>query len=82
MGQKDLRDAVLIAYSMGSIEAGRYSGTYHGDADASAPLPITGVRITKLIKNSDLIVYPGAPHGLPITHRGKSIADILGVIRN
>lgn len=54
----------------------------HGDADASAPLPITGVKTAKLLKNSKLIVYPGAPHGLPITHREKSLADILSFIRN
>jgi pimeloyl-ACP methyl ester carboxylesterase len=34
----------------------------HGDADASAPLPITGLKTARLIENSQLIVYPGAPH--------------------
>ena len=53
----------------------------HGDADASAPLPITGAKTAKLIKNSNLIAYPGAPHSLPITHREMSIADILSFIR-
>lgn len=54
----------------------------HGDADASAPLPITGVKTAKLVNDSKLIVYPGAPHGLPITHRDKSIADIVSFIRD
>ncbi len=52
----------------------------HGDADASAPLPITGLKTAKLIGNSRLIVYPGAPHGLPLTHREKFIADILSFV--
>lgn len=54
----------------------------HGDADASAPLAITGVKTAKLLKNSHLIVYPGGPHGLPITHRERSIRDILSFIRD
>ncbi len=54
----------------------------HGDADASAPLPITGAKTAKMIKDSELIVYPGAPHGLPITHSKRSIVDILKFIRD
>ena len=54
----------------------------HGDADASAPLHITGLKTAKLIKNSQLTVYPGAPHGLPITHRERFIADVLSYIRS
>jgi len=53
-----------------------------GDADASAPLDFTGMKTAKLIQNSDLIVYPGAPHALPITHRERFIADVLRFIRS
>jgi len=51
-----------------------------GDRDASAPLPLTGVKTQKLIKGSRLIVYEGAPHGLPLTHRERLLNDISSFI--
>lgn len=48
-----------------------------GDKDASAPLPLTGAKTAKLIKDSKLIVYEGAPHPLPLTHSERLIADML-----
>lgn len=52
----------------------------HGDKDASAPLPLTGVKTQKLIKGSNLVVYEGAPHGLPLTHRERLLGDISSFI--
>ena len=49
----------------------------HGDKDASAPLPVTGARTARMIANSKLIVYPGAPHGLVLTHQQRFVADML-----
>ncbi|MDN5004904.1 alpha/beta fold hydrolase [Bradyrhizobium sp. GCM10027634] len=49
----------------------------HGDKDASAPLPLTGAKTAKLIKDSKLIVYEGAPHPLPLTHGERLMADML-----
>ena len=40
----------------------------HGDADASAPLEITGRPTAAHIRNARLEVLPGAPHGLFVTH--------------
>jgi pimeloyl-ACP methyl ester carboxylesterase len=40
----------------------------HGDADASAPLEMTGKRVAALIPGARLVVVPGAPHGLFTTH--------------
>lgn len=40
----------------------------HGDADASAPLDLTGRRTAALIRGARLEVLPGAPHGLFTTH--------------
>jgi len=48
----------------------------HGDRDASAPLPLTGARTQKLLRNSSLSVYEGAPHALPLTHRDRFLADV------
>lgn len=49
----------------------------HGDQDASAPLPLTGARTAKMIPTSKLIVYPGAPHGLVLTHQQRFLTDML-----
>ena len=48
-----------------------------GDADASAPLLLTGTRTAELIPNCRLLVYENAPHGLYLTHRAKVNADLL-----
>jgi non-heme chloroperoxidase len=52
----------------------------HGDADASAPLALTGARSAKLLPNCELKVYAGAPHGLFITHAKRVNADIIEFI--
>lgn len=49
----------------------------HGDKDGSAPLELTGARTAGLIKGSRLIVYEGAPHALPLTHRARLMSDLL-----
>jgi non-heme chloroperoxidase len=51
-----------------------------GDKDASAPLPITGVRTARMIPNCKLIVYPGAPHGIVLTHQRRFLSDLLAFI--
>jgi non-heme chloroperoxidase len=48
-----------------------------GDKDASAPLELTGKRTAELVPGARLKVYPGAPHGLFITHMAQLNADIL-----
>ncbi|MGO4213794.1 alpha/beta fold hydrolase [Terriglobus sp. 2YAB30_2] len=49
----------------------------HGDKDVSAPLAMTGARTARLILNSKLIVYPGAPHAIILTHRERFLSDLL-----
>jgi pimeloyl-ACP methyl ester carboxylesterase len=53
----------------------------HGTADVSAPLAITGQRVAKLIADSELSVYEGAPHGLFVTHLERVNADLLRFVR-
>jgi non-heme chloroperoxidase len=53
-----------------------------GDADASAPLPLTGARTADLLPNSRLLVYEDAPHGLYLTHREKVNADLLAFVQD
>jgi non-heme chloroperoxidase len=53
-----------------------------GDADASAPLPLTGARTAELISGCRLLVYENAPHGLYLTHRERLNADLLAFIED
>jgi non-heme chloroperoxidase len=54
----------------------------HGDKDVSAPLEITGRRTALGIPGAVLKVYPGAPHGLFITHMDRVNQDILQFINS
>ena len=54
----------------------------HGDADASAPLPLTGARTAELLPNCRLAVYQDAPHGLYLTHREQVTSDLLAFIED
>jgi non-heme chloroperoxidase len=49
----------------------------HGDDDQIVPIDAAGRASAKLVKNSKLIVYPGAPHGLTDTHKDKLNSDLL-----
>ena len=48
----------------------------HGDADASAPIDLTGRPAAAMIPGARLVVYEGAPHGLYFTHRHRLNEDI------
>jgi non-heme chloroperoxidase len=48
----------------------------HGDNDLSTPIDTTGRKTAPLIKGSQLKVYEGAAHGLPITHVSQLNADL------
>jgi non-heme chloroperoxidase len=49
----------------------------HGDADASAPLPLTAKRIVEIAPDGKLKVYEKAPHALFVTHARELNADLL-----
>jgi non-heme chloroperoxidase len=53
-----------------------------GDKDASAPLEITGRRTAAGVKGAVLKVYPGAPHGIFITHQEQLNKDIADFVRS
>lgn len=53
----------------------------HGDKDASNPLPLTGKRTAALIPGAKLVVYEGAPHGLPLTHTQQLNEDLIRFLR-
>jgi non-heme chloroperoxidase len=53
----------------------------HGDDDQVVPISVGGKRSARMIRNATLKVYPGAPHGLMSTHRGRFHADLLAFAR-
>jgi len=53
----------------------------HGDADQIVPIAAAGLKTAKIVKDAELKVYPGAPHGLAETEADKFNADVLAFIR-
>lgn len=52
-----------------------------GDDDQIVPIDASARASAKLIRNSVLKVYPGAPHGLADTHKDQLNRDLLAFIR-
>ena len=52
----------------------------HGDDDQIVPIGAAGLASSKLVKNSILKVYKGAPHGLTATHKEQLNADLLSFL--
>ena len=53
----------------------------HGDDDQIVPIEITGKASAALFKNSKLIIYKGAPHGLADTHKEQLNQDLLNFLQ-
>jgi non-heme chloroperoxidase len=53
----------------------------HGDDDQIVPVKDHAEKSARLIKDAQLRVYPGAPHGLTATHQDQINADLLGFIK-
>jgi non-heme chloroperoxidase len=53
----------------------------HGDDDQIVPIEASAMISSKIVKGATLKVYPGAPHGLPTTHKDQLNADLLSFIR-
>ncbi|MDM4772779.1 alpha/beta fold hydrolase [Solimonas sp. SE-A11] len=53
----------------------------HGDDDQVVPIDASARAAVKLIRNAKLIVYPGAPHGLPDTHKDRLNQDLLEFLK-
>ena len=54
----------------------------HGDDDQIVPIGAAAMLSSKLVKGSELKVYPGAPHGLTSTHKDQINADLLVFLRS
>jgi non-heme chloroperoxidase len=53
----------------------------HGDDDQIVPIGASAMLSSKIVKNATLKVYPGAPHGLPSTHKEQLNADLLAFLK-
>jgi len=49
----------------------------HGEDDQNVPIETTAKVSSKLLARATLKIYPGAPHGLTVTHRDQFNADVL-----
>ncbi len=54
----------------------------HGDDDQIVPIGASAMLSSKMIKNAQLEVYKGAPHGMCSTHKDQVNADLLSFIRS
>lgn len=54
----------------------------HGDDDQIVPIGPAAIAAAKLVKNSTLKIYPGAPHGLTDTHKDRLNQDLLAFIKD
>ncbi|GIH02792.1 chloroperoxidase [Rhizocola hellebori] len=52
----------------------------HGDDDQVVPFEVGGKTSAALIKGAELIVYPGAPHGITDTHKQQLGHDLLAFL--
>ncbi|HGM5550413.1 TPA: alpha/beta fold hydrolase [Pseudomonas putida] len=52
----------------------------HGDDDQIVPIAASAHAAAELVQNAELIVYPGAPHGLTDTHKDRLNQDLLAFL--
>jgi non-heme chloroperoxidase len=54
----------------------------HGDDDQIVPIGASALSCSKLVKNSTLKIYLGAPHGIPSTHKDQLNTDLLAFLKS
>ncbi len=53
----------------------------HGDDDQVVPIGASALLSSKIVKGATLKIYPGAPHGLPSTHKDQVNAELLAFVK-
>jgi non-heme chloroperoxidase len=53
----------------------------HGDDDQIVPIDTSARAAAAIVKDAELIVYPGAPHGLADTHKDRLNQDLLDFLK-
>jgi non-heme chloroperoxidase len=54
----------------------------HGDDDQVVPFDVGGRASAAMVKDSTLIVYEGAPHGITDTHKARLGSDLLDFVKS
>ncbi len=54
----------------------------HGEDDQIVPIHDSAKKAERILKNVKTIYYPGAPHGLTVTHQDQINADLLAFLRS
>ena len=52
----------------------------HGDDDQIVPIAVSALKTAKIVQDATLKVYPGFPHGMPVTHKDEINADLLAFV--
>jgi non-heme chloroperoxidase len=52
----------------------------HGEDDQNVPIANSALKSSKIVPNAELKIYPGAPHGLTVTHKDQFNADLLAFL--
>jgi pimeloyl-ACP methyl ester carboxylesterase len=52
-----------------------------GERDETCPLDLTGRPTAALVPGARLLVYPGAPHGVPVSDPERLTADLIAFAR-
>lgn len=53
----------------------------HGDDDQIVPIADSAMLSSKIVKNTTLKVYKGAPHGMCTTHKNQVNEDLLAFFK-
>jgi non-heme chloroperoxidase len=53
-----------------------------GDDDQIVPIVASGMKSSKIVKDAEFKVYPGAPHGLTATMPDQFNADLLAFLKS
>ena len=53
----------------------------HGSGDETVPIESSGERTAKMVAGAQLLIYPGAPHGLQMTEKDRLVADLANFAR-
>lgn len=54
----------------------------HGSDDQIVPIDAAGKASAKIVKNAKLVIFEGAPHGLPTTHKDRLNEELLAFIKS
>jgi non-heme chloroperoxidase len=54
----------------------------HGDDDQIVPIAASAMKSSKIVKDADLKVYKGAPHGLTSTMKDQFHKDLMAFLKS